>query len=197
MLHRRWNTAGAAPSWSIRSRQVCLYGRQGKALSNFSHTLPSHQSNLAQQVLKDPYHFDFLTLGADAHERHLERGLLTHLQKFLLEMGAGFSFVGSQYYLTRRGIPYGTRNFNPHAEQSIEDLPSGGDRPGRHGNAKLAGCLGRGGDEAFQFQRLCPSERRRILLRPQRSVPPSAHTAVAIRGKKSSYRTSFCVPKRC
>ena len=83
-----------------------LHGRQGKAISNFSRTLPPPQSDIAQQILKDPYNFDFLTLGEDAHERHLERGLLAHLQKFLLEMGAGFSFVGSQYHLEVGGKDY-------------------------------------------------------------------------------------------
>jgi predicted nuclease of restriction endonuclease-like (RecB) superfamily len=76
-----------------------LYGRQGKALTNFDRTLPPSDSDLAQQVLKDPYNFDFLTLGADAHERHLERGLLEHVRAFLMEMGAGFAFVGNQYHL--------------------------------------------------------------------------------------------------
>lgn len=83
-----------------------LYGRQGKAQTNFARTLPAPQSDLAQQILKDPYNFDFLTLGSDAHERHLERGLLEHVQKFLLEMGAGFSFVGSQYHLEVGGQDY-------------------------------------------------------------------------------------------
>jgi YhcG PDDEXK nuclease domain len=54
---------------------------------------------LAQQLLKDPYHFDFLTLERDAQERHLERGLLEHLKAFLLELGAGFAFLGNQYHL--------------------------------------------------------------------------------------------------
>ena len=76
-----------------------LYGRQGKALTNFSRTLPPPQSDLAQHVLKDPYNFDFLTLAQDAQERHLERGLLEHVRSFLLELGAGFAFVGSQYHL--------------------------------------------------------------------------------------------------
>lgn len=76
-----------------------LYQRQGKALTNFAATLPSPQSDLAQQLLKDPYHFDFLTFGKDAHERALERGLLEHLKKFLLELGVGFALVGSQYEL--------------------------------------------------------------------------------------------------
>jgi predicted nuclease of restriction endonuclease-like (RecB) superfamily len=74
-----------------------LYGRQGKAQTNFAATLPEPQSDLARQVLKDPYNFDFLTLAEDARERELESGLLEHLRKFLLELGVGFAFVGSQY----------------------------------------------------------------------------------------------------
>ncbi len=73
-----------------------LFGRQGKAVSNFTATLPTPQSDLAQQVLKDPYLFDFLTLHDEAIERDLETGLVDHIQKFLLEMGAGFAFVGRQ-----------------------------------------------------------------------------------------------------
>jgi predicted nuclease of restriction endonuclease-like (RecB) superfamily len=76
-----------------------LYGRQGKALTNFKRTLPAPQSDLAQQTLKDPYTFDFLTLATDAAERQLERGLVDHIVKFLLEMGAGFAFVGRQVHL--------------------------------------------------------------------------------------------------
>jgi predicted nuclease of restriction endonuclease-like (RecB) superfamily len=76
-----------------------LFGRQGKAVSNFAGTLPSPQSDLAQQSLKDPYLFDFLTLRADALERDLELGLADHIQKFLLELGAGFAFVGRQVHV--------------------------------------------------------------------------------------------------
>lgn len=76
-----------------------LFERQGQALNNFERTLPAPQSDLARQLLKDPYNFDFLTLGPDAHERQLEAGLLEHLRQFLLELGAGFAFVGSQYEL--------------------------------------------------------------------------------------------------
>ena len=76
-----------------------LYQRQGKALTNFAQTLPVPQSELAQQLLKDPYTFDFLTLGKAALERDLERGLLAHLREFLLELGIGFAFVGSQQHL--------------------------------------------------------------------------------------------------
>lgn len=73
-----------------------LHRRQGKAITNFQATLPSPQSDLAQQLLKDPYNFDFLTLAQEAQERDLERGLLAHVQQFLLELGVGFALVGSQ-----------------------------------------------------------------------------------------------------
>lgn len=76
-----------------------LYRRKGKAVTNFDRTLPAPQSDLAQQLLKDPYNFDFLTLDTEARERDLERGLLTHIRRFLLELGVGFAFVGSQYHL--------------------------------------------------------------------------------------------------
>jgi predicted nuclease of restriction endonuclease-like (RecB) superfamily len=73
-----------------------LHKRAGKALTNFKATLPPPHSDLAQQTLKDPYVFDFLTLGANAQERDLERGLIEHVRDFLLELGVGFAFVGSQ-----------------------------------------------------------------------------------------------------
>jgi predicted nuclease of restriction endonuclease-like (RecB) superfamily len=76
-----------------------LFTRQGSAVTNFSATLPSPQSDLAQQSLKDSYLFDFLTLHSDAVERDLETGLVDHIQKFLLELGAGFAFVGRQFHL--------------------------------------------------------------------------------------------------
>jgi predicted nuclease of restriction endonuclease-like (RecB) superfamily len=74
-----------------------LFARQGHALTNFTRTLPPSQSELAQQLIKDPYSFEFLALGADIQERDLQRGLLDHLRSFLLELGKGFAFVGSQY----------------------------------------------------------------------------------------------------
>jgi predicted nuclease of restriction endonuclease-like (RecB) superfamily len=77
--------------------------RQGKAVANFDRTLPAPQSDLARDIAKDPYNFDFLTLGDDAHERELERGLLDHLRQFLLELGVGFAFAGSQHRLTVGG----------------------------------------------------------------------------------------------
>ena len=73
--------------------------RQGAAVTNFATTLPEIHASLATGLLKDPYLFDFLTLEEPFHERELETGLLTHLQKFLLELGRGFAFVGRQYRL--------------------------------------------------------------------------------------------------
>ncbi len=80
-----------------------LRERQGKAITNFERTLPAPQSNLAQQVLKDPFNFDFLTLHKDARERELQDGLVNHVRQFLLELGKGFAFVGSPYRLTVGG----------------------------------------------------------------------------------------------
>ena len=74
-----------------------LFARQGRALTNFTRTLPALQSDLAQQLIKDPYSFEFLSLRTDISERDLQRGLLDHLRSFLLELGKGFAFVGSQY----------------------------------------------------------------------------------------------------
>jgi len=78
----------------IKSR---AHERHGKTVSNFSDRLPSDQSALVVQALKDPYIFDFLTLEEPFHERELETELVRHLEKFLLELGQGFAFVGRQY----------------------------------------------------------------------------------------------------
>lgn len=83
-----------------------LYGRQGKAITNFTKALPAAQSDLARQLLKDPYNFDFLTLSKDADEREVETGLVAQIQKFLLELGTGFAFVGRQYPLEIAGDDY-------------------------------------------------------------------------------------------
>lgn len=76
-----------------------LHKRQGKALNNFKLTLPKKQSELAIQTLKDPYIFDFLSLNKNASERDIELQLTQQLAKFLLELGQGFAFVGSQYQI--------------------------------------------------------------------------------------------------
>lgn len=80
-----------------------LYQRQGKAISNFEATLPAPQSDLASQTLKDPYIFDFLALTEQHNEKELENALIEHVTRFLLELGAGFSYLGRQYKLEVAG----------------------------------------------------------------------------------------------
>lgn len=74
-----------------------LYQRIGGAVTNFERTLPQPQSDLARELLKDPYCFEFLTISENAQERELEQGLIEHIKEFLLELGLGFAFLGSQY----------------------------------------------------------------------------------------------------
>lgn len=76
-----------------------VYHREGKAITNFSSKLPATQSKLAQETLKDPYCFDFLTLADDHQEKDLEQGLIDNIQRTLLELGQGFAFVGRQVHL--------------------------------------------------------------------------------------------------
>lgn len=101
---RRWYAAKALENnWSrnvlsmhIESR---LLERSGKAVSNFGHSLPKPQSDLARESLKDPYRFDFLGLTDESQEREIENALVRHVTEFLLELGAGFAFVGRQVLL--------------------------------------------------------------------------------------------------
>ncbi|OPY51267.1 MAG: hypothetical protein A4E48_01633 [Methanosaeta sp. PtaU1.Bin060] len=76
-----------------------LHERTGTAITNFQRTLPAPQSELAQQLLKDPYNFEFLTTYDEVLERDLQKGLLEHLKDFMLELGVGFAYVGSNYHL--------------------------------------------------------------------------------------------------
>ncbi len=77
--------------------------REGKAITNFEQQLPKPQSDLARESLKDPYRFDFLGIGTEASERELESALVQHITRFLLELGAGFAFVGRQVLLNVGG----------------------------------------------------------------------------------------------
>lgn len=104
LVIRRWYMEQTlAHGWSrnILALQIDTQShiRQGKAVTNFDKLLPAPQSDLAKQTLKDPYIFDFLTLAEPFHERELETSLIRHLEKFLLELGSGFAFVGRQYRL--------------------------------------------------------------------------------------------------
>lgn len=82
---------------------VKLFQAQGSAVTNFEQTLPASQNMLAQEILKDPYHFDFLSMKAEYDERDLEEALVSNITKFLLELGKGFSFVGRQMELQMPG----------------------------------------------------------------------------------------------
>jgi len=83
-----------------------LYSRQGKAITNFSKNLPAVDSDLAEQLLKDPYNFDFLTLTEPYRERELENALVENITKFLLELGTGFAYVGRQVPMVVGGQEY-------------------------------------------------------------------------------------------
>ncbi|UOP12427.1 PDDEXK nuclease domain-containing protein [Pseudomonas palleroniana] len=101
---RRWYIAQAIEhNWSrntlVMQIENRLLERSGKAVSNFEYHLPKPQSDLARESLKDPYRFDFLSLGLDAQERDIENALIKHVTDFLLELGAGFAFVGQQVLL--------------------------------------------------------------------------------------------------
>jgi predicted nuclease of restriction endonuclease-like (RecB) superfamily len=76
-----------------------LYDRQGKAITNFKSTLPAIESDLAKELLKDPYNFEFIALSGQAKEKDLEQQLIVHVSKFLLELGKGFAYMGRQYLL--------------------------------------------------------------------------------------------------
>ena len=93
----------AEEGWS-RSRledQIAadLFSSQGAAITNFEHTLPAPQSQLAKEILKDPYHFDFLSMREEYEEKDLEDALVSNITQFLLELGKGFSYVGHQMEL--------------------------------------------------------------------------------------------------
>lgn len=77
--------------------ETCLYNRQGKAINNFESRLSENQAELANSTLKNPYIFDFLDIETPMHERDLERALLKHIKRFLLELGKGFAYVGNQF----------------------------------------------------------------------------------------------------
>lgn len=96
-----------AEGWSRATLEVQirnrLHERQGQAVTNFDSRLPVPHSELAHETLKDPYLFDFLGLGDEAHERDIENALVRHITKFLLELGSGFAFIGRQFRLEVEG----------------------------------------------------------------------------------------------
>lgn len=96
-------TKAVEHNWSrnvlVMQIETRLRERQGKAVANFEQRLPKPQSDLARESIKDPYRFDFLGLTDEAQEREIESALVQHVTRFLLELGAGFAFVGRQVLL--------------------------------------------------------------------------------------------------
>ncbi len=102
-------TNGISRNILVMQIEQDLYHRQGRnsgKVSNFKDRMPAPQSDLAIQMLKNPYNFDFLTVTSKAKEREIEAALIQNISKFLLELGTGFSFLGSQYKLTIEGDDY-------------------------------------------------------------------------------------------
>ena len=95
-------------SKSVLSLQIDnkLFERQGKSINNFENALPAIDSDLAKETFKSSYVFDFLTFSEEAKERDVERALIQHLKKFMLELGRGFSYVGNQFNLVVEGDDY-------------------------------------------------------------------------------------------
>ena len=90
---------GISRSVLVHQIESNLYEREGKAITNFENTLPPIQSDLAKEITKDPYIFDFVALTQDYQEKELEDALTQNITNFLLELGSGFAFVGRQYKL--------------------------------------------------------------------------------------------------
>lgn len=113
-----------------------LYERQGNAITNFDHTLPELQSDLAKEMTKDPYNFDFLTLREGYDEKELKDALMKNVQRFLLELGMGFAFVGREYRLvigeTEQFIDMLFYNINNHCYVVVE-IKVGAFEPGYMG----------------------------------------------------------------
>jgi predicted nuclease of restriction endonuclease-like (RecB) superfamily len=134
---RRWYIQEClAHGWSrnvlIHQIDSGLFRRRGKAITNFEQTLPETSSDLAHQTIKDPYIFDFLSLGEESKERDLERALIDNIRDFLLELGLGFSFVGSQYPIVVGGDEFYIDLLFYHLKLRcfvVVDLKAGGFQP--------------------------------------------------------------------
>ncbi|MEM9452258.1 MAG: PDDEXK nuclease domain-containing protein [Cyanobacteria bacterium P01_E01_bin.6] len=107
-IQRQWYIQKTIENgWSravlITQIETGLYHHLGGAITNFDSTLPAPQSDLAQSLLKSEYNLEFLTIQEKMHERELEKALVLHIQKFLLELGVGFAFMGNQYRIEVEG----------------------------------------------------------------------------------------------
>lgn len=99
-----------ASHWKTRYLQEAIqldyYGKHGALANNFTETLPAPEADEVKSLLKDPYIFDMLTFTDQYNERDVEIGLVKHVEKFLVEMGAGFAFMGRQYHIEVSGDDY-------------------------------------------------------------------------------------------
>ncbi len=172
---RQWYSRAAIENgWSrnvlVHQIDSGLHRRQGKALTNFHRVLAAPQSDLAHGTLKDPYLFDFLALSSEARERDLERALLAHVRKFLLEMGAGFALVGSQYHLEVGGEDFYLDLLFYHLELRcyvVIDLKSGSFEPEHAGKlnfylSAVDNLLRKPGDQPTIGLILCRAQNRMI-----------------------------------
>ena len=101
-VHKTWENQWGR-GMLVNFLDTDLYEREGTALSNFSTALPVVESDFAQQLIKDPYHFEFLQLNEKYSEKELKDELMNKLSQFLLELGKGFSFVGREFRLNAGG----------------------------------------------------------------------------------------------
>ena len=172
-----------------------LYEREGKAVSNFKVSLPAIQSDLAQQITKDPYNFDFLTIRQDYDEKELKDALMDNLQKFLLELGTGFAFVGREYRLvvgkTEQFLDMLFYNISLHCYVVVEVKVNAFD-PGDMGQlstyvAAVDGILKRDGDNQTIGLLVCKTKDKVLA---QYSVN-SVNTPIGI----SEYELSHAMPE--
>ena len=183
---RIWYARQAAENgWSrdVLTAQIKsdLYDRQGAAVTNFDRTLTNVHAAIANGLLKDPYMFDFLTMEEHFHERELETGLLTHIEKFLLELGRGFAFVGRQYELTISGAAYESSprrgSYKSAQGRASRRMPQSAALG--HGSQRSLALKGRNNDE----RRVTFDRDRQGLFRPFRAwVFPSSRPRAALRG---------------
>jgi predicted nuclease of restriction endonuclease-like (RecB) superfamily len=168
---RDWYAAQAVEhGWSrnvmLNQLMSQLHRRAGAAPSNFASTLPPGASDIVQQLTKDPYSLEFLGLGGEVDERRLEGALVAHLQRFMLELGTGFAFVGRQYRLDVDGQEFfiDLLCYHLHLHRYVVmELKTGSFKPVR-GAAQLL-CEGRGRHSTRHRRRV--DHRQPALRQPQ------------------------------
>jgi predicted nuclease of restriction endonuclease-like (RecB) superfamily len=155
-----------------------LYERHGKAITNFEWTLPKPQGDLARDMLKNPYNFDFLQLGEEALERDVEAAMMQHVEKVLLELGQGFALVGRQHKITVEGEDYHIDLLFYHTRLHcyvVVDLKGGAFKP----------------EYAGKLNFYCSATGRPAAHRPR----PAHHWPFVVQGIWQAYRRGICPPQ--